>query len=105
MFPGKYLATIVYPKKIRGTLLVAPPYDIDGGRRLVEFDPPESLELLERQGGELFLYHSSDDPIVDYGELGRYSSRLPKAHVRSFTDRGHFLQEDFPELVGDIKSL
>lgn len=104
-FLSKYLSEERLPIRIRATFIIAAPYDEDDGRKLVEFTPPNSLKLLEEQGGEVFLYHSSDDPIVDFSELSKYTQRLPQAHPRIFTDRGHFIQEEFPELVKDIRSL
>lgn len=104
-FLAKYLSKEEFPKRIGGTFLVAPPYDQDDGRKLVEFDAPASLALLEKQGGEIFLYHSKDDPVVEFSELAKFQAALPSAHVRVFEDRGHFLQDEFPELVEDIRNL
>lgn len=104
-FLAKYLATEEPARRIRGTFLVAAPYATDGGRALVEFDVPQSLSKFEAQGGELFLYHSTDDPIVTYAESIKFKQALPRARFRSFSNRGHFLQSTFPELVEDIRSL
>ena len=104
-FLAKYLAERHLPKKIRATLLVAPPYDTDGSRKLVEFNSPKSLKKLEEQGGALYLYMSKDDSIVSFNELAKYQKALPKATARVFKKRGHFLQSSFPELVRDIKAL
>jgi predicted alpha/beta hydrolase family esterase len=105
IFLAKYLSENRFSKKIGATFLVAPPYDQDGERTIVEFTLPDSLQLLEEQGGELFIYHSKDDPIVAFEELQKYQNALPKANALTFADRGHFLQEEFPELVQDIKGL
>lgn len=105
IFLAKFLAEEVFPKKIAGTFLVAAPYDEDGDRNIVEFVLPESLELLRKQGGRIHLYHSSDDPIVSFHELDKYHMALPEAIVRTFEDRGHFDQEELPELVNAIKDL
>lgn len=104
-FLAKYLAEERFPKKIHATFLIAPPYDTDGDRAVVEFVPPASLALLAEQGGEVFLYHSTDDFVVPFSEHGKYVEQLPSAHARVFADRGHFLQEDFPELIKDINGL
>ena len=104
-FLAKYLATESVPLKIRATFLIAAPHDTDGERALVEFDSPEDLTQLQAQGGEIFMYHSTDDPIVAFSEFEKFQAALPDARFRSFTDRGHFLQEEFPELVTDIKNL
>lgn len=104
-FLAKYLSTKRLSISVAGTFLIAAPYDEDVGQGLGEFAAPASLELLAEQGGSIHLYHSSDDPIVDFSELSKYQTALPDAKTHTFTDRQHFNQEDFPELVQDIKSL
>ena len=104
-FLAKYLSEEKFPKKIHATFLVSAPYDIDEDRALVEFVPPDSLSLLEEQGGEVFLYHSKNDPLVPFGELEKYQRALPKARVHTFEDRGHFGQEEFSEIIQDLQSL
>jgi len=104
-FLAKYLSEEDFSKKIKTTFLVAAPYDIDGDQALVEFVPPDSLEKLAAQGGEIHLYHSKDDPVVAFFELKKYQDRLPNAKTTIFEDRGHFNQEEFPEIVAEIKKL
>ena len=105
VFLAKYLSEEKFPKKIKATFLVAPPYNIDEGRALVEFVLPVSLENFERQGGKIFIYHSRDDYVVAFSELSKYQKVLPKAQFKIFEDRGHFSQEEFPEIIEDIKSV
>ncbi len=104
-FLAKYLSEVSFPKKIRGTFLVAAPYDMDEGRKLPEFSVTTSLKKLEDQAGELFIYQSKDDPVVAFSELEKYQKELPKATFRIFEDRQHFNQEEFPEIVEDIRGL
>lgn len=108
LFLAKYLAEEIFPKKITATFLVAAPYDTDGDRPLTEFVLPDSLRRFEEQGGKIFLYQSTDDPLVQFSELAKYQRALPHAQVRALEGRGHFLDKDhpiFPELVADIQSL
>ncbi len=105
LFLAKFLSEEAGPERIGATLLVAPPHSSDGGRPIVEFTLPASLENLSRQGGKIFLYHSKDDPVVEFGELAKYQAALPQATTRVFEDRGHFNQEQFPEILEDIRSL
>jgi uncharacterized protein len=110
VFLAKYLSENTFPKKIRGTFLVAAPFDMAGtgerGHSMGEFTPPVSLQKFAEQGGDIFLYHSKDDPVVAFGELSKYQQALPNATVRIFDDRGHmYNQKQFSELVEDIKSL
>ena len=105
-FLAKYLSTATFPVRIAGTFLLAPPYNLDYGNPIPEFEAPQSLELLERQGGSIFLYHSEDDPVVPIAEHDKYVHALPRATSRVFKDRSHFFgQATFPELVADIKAL
>lgn len=106
VFLAKYLAENKIPKKILATLLVSAPYDDkDSGESLVDFALPDKLDNFQKQGGRIFLYHSEDDNIVPFGDLNKYRRSLPNAKVKTFRDRGHFQQEDFPELVEDIQSI
>ncbi|MDR3547834.1 MAG: alpha/beta hydrolase [Candidatus Pacebacteria bacterium] len=104
-FLAKYLSENIFPKKVKATFLVAAPFDMDSGRELVEFNIVSSLDLLREQGGKIFLYHSKDDPVVAFTELAKYQQQLQEATTRVFEDRKHFNQDQFPELVQDIKSL
>lgn len=104
-FLAKYLSEERFPKSIKATFLIATPYDKDSGRDVVEFVLPKSLDLLNEQGGDIYLYHSKDDQIVAFSEFDKYVCALPSAHTRVFEDRGHFLQEEFLEIVEDIRGL
>lgn len=106
IFIAKYLAEHVFPQKVKATLLVAAPFDdCTTGESLTEFALPESLEQLAAQGGGLYLLHSQDDPVVPFGQVERYQRALPTAESVIFSDRGHFNQERFPELITLIQSL
>lgn len=105
VFLAKYLSEEIFPKQVRGTFLVAAPYNEDGGRRLVEFAVEHDLGRFREQAGRIFLYHSENDPVVAFSELKKFTDELPDATVRTFTDREHFNQSEFPELVADIRSL
>ena len=105
VFLAKYLTEETFSKKIRATFLVAAPFDTDEDRGLAEFIPPNNLEKLQAQGGEIFLYHSKDDLVVPCAELEKYRERLPLAEVTVFDNRQHFNQEQFPELVAHIIAL
>ncbi|MGE5541195.1 MAG: alpha/beta hydrolase [Bacillota bacterium] len=106
VFLAKYLSEEApLPMHIGSVHLVAPPFDSDDGRRLVEFDITNDLVGLSVQVERIFLYHSSDDPVVPFAELEKFRALLPHATVRTFTDRQHFNQPEFPELVDDIRSL
>lgn len=108
IFLAKYLAENALPKKAAAVFLVAAPYSDEGDYvpySLADFVLPPSLAPMTRQASRIILVHSEDDMVVPYGDLARYKKALPEAEVMTFTDRGHFLQESFPELVHKISLL
>ncbi len=105
VFLAKYLSENNVTKKIKGIVLVAPPYDNDEGKKLPQFAITTSLEKLEAQGGKVIIFHSKDDPVVDFSELKQYQDKLPSLETRVFEDRGHFNIEEFPEILLDIREL
>lgn len=103
LFLVKYLSENKFQKNIKGVFLVAPPYDAkDVDYDLADFGLPKKLDL---QTETTMIYHSDDDDTVPIKDLSKYSSQIPNATIKQFTDRGHFRGEEFPELVEDIKSL
>ncbi len=104
IFLIKYLSENTFPKKIQAVFLIAAPYDDDASNySLADFVLPKNLEQFKQQSGKIFLYYSKDDPVVNFGDFEKYVKSLPSATQRIFTDKGHFNQEEFPELVEDIK--
>jgi len=105
IFLIKYLSENKIDKKISATFLVAAAYNTPSIHPLVDFVITTNLSGLEKQGGEIYIYHSKDDQVVPYSNCEDLAKALPLAKVKVFTDRGHFHQPNFPELVQDIKSL
>lgn len=105
IFLVKYLAEHEFPKTIHGLFLVAAPYDSEGSEPLGDFVLPADISRCARQTQKIFLYHSTDDPVVPVANAQRYQAQFPGAIYRTLHDRGHINQEQFPELVADIRSL
>lgn len=106
LFLAKYLSENSFSKKILATYLIAAPYDDkDSEDSLGDFVLPATLEKLEKQGGRIFVYHSEDDPIVPFIDIEKYTKALPKAEKNIFKTKGHFMQEEFPELIESIQHL
>lgn len=105
IFLAKYLSENVCPKKVKATLLVAAPFNTANQHPLVDFNIVNDLEIMATQGGKLVIFHSSDDFVVSYDNAVSYKNALPNAELITFTDRNHFLQPEFPELIAKIKSL
>lgn len=105
-FVAKYLSENTLPISIKATFLVAAPSgDNLPDYTLASFALPPSLEGLKQQGGTIHLYQSSDDSVVPHTDVEHYRRELPDAIFHSFSDRGHFLQEEFPELIEEITQL
>ncbi len=103
IFLAKYLSENHFQKKIKAIMLVGAVYDKDcEGYTVLSFSLPETLNL---QSDKIFLYHSKDDPVVPFSALEKYKKALPTAIVRVFENRQHLNQEEFPELLEDIKNL
>jgi predicted alpha/beta hydrolase family esterase len=105
-FLVKYLATNKIDFKPLATILVSPPYDgIFSNEPTYSFTAPPGLGSLEKQAGQLYLIHSEDDPVVSFEEHKLYKDNLKNAIAVTFTDRQHFNQIDFPELIQLIQKV
>ncbi len=49
------------------------------------------------------LWHSKDDDLVPIHHSERFVQKYPPTQTHYFTDRGHFLQPEFPELLDVIQ--
>jgi predicted alpha/beta hydrolase family esterase len=106
IFLAKYLSENMFPKKIKGIILVATPFsDKSLEESLGDFSIGVSLENFSNQVDEIYLIFSKDDPVVTFSHLKKYKNRLPNAEALIFENKGHFYQESFPEIVELIKSL
>jgi predicted alpha/beta hydrolase family esterase len=52
--------------------------------------------------GNIYIYHSEDDKIVDIQEAEKIKAAIPRAKLIKFTDKGHFLDNQFKELKNQI---
>lgn len=105
IFLAKYLSENDVSKKIQAIFIIAAPYKDELGETLGDFKISNYLSKLEKQGGKIFLYHSKDDPVVPYSHTEHYLDKLPSATIRTFEDRQHFNQAEFPEIIEDIKNF
>jgi predicted alpha/beta hydrolase family esterase len=105
IFLVKYLSEETYHKTIKATFLIAPPSIATTQETLADFGLGEDLSKFGNGGGSIFVYHSKDDAVVPFVHMDIYRKKLSTATFRVFEDRGHFKQEDFPELVNDIQEL
>ena len=105
IFLAKYFSENGVPENASSVHLVAAPSDIeDMAEPLGSFKFDGNVEALSILGANLYFYFSSDDYSVPISHGERYAELLPSATFRFFEDRGHFLQETFPEIIEDIRS-
>jgi len=105
IFLAKYLSVRILPKKIGALILIAAPFDAVAGESLGDFALPVSLSGTEKQVEKIFLFYSKDDPVVPFEQMIKYEEAFPKAVVKIFTDRQHFNQEEFPELIQFLREV
>lgn len=109
IFLARYLSENAFPVRIKGLFLLAAPYfKIDrkkGGETNSGFFLKDGLEKLASQAENVFIYHSTDDPVVDVNHAKEYEKRIPGSKLVLFDGLGHLRQEHFKELVRDIKAL
>ena len=104
IFLAKYLSENTFPKIISQLHLVAAPYDTEVIKdSLADFALNNSVEKVLKKTKDVFLYQSKDDTAVAYEDVLKYKSDLPESELIEFENRGHFTQEDFPELIERIK--
>lgn len=101
MFLTKYLHNHPLDQPARQLILLAAGYNEDNeeyGQFRVD-----SAAGLERSANEIYIMHSKDDFVVPYEALNKFVRDLPTAKIYRFTDRNHFLDESFPELIEILK--
>ena len=103
----KYLSENEVDKKIERLFLVSSALNDSksGEYQLDTFAiDKKSVPILSKKAGVIILIHSKDDVVVPFEDFEELAQLLPEANTMIFDDRGHFLQEKFPELVDCIKS-
>lgn len=102
MFLARYLHEKVLEKPVSQIILLAPTYDDESGEELGSFKVTSAAGV-ERSADEVHLLHSEDDPVSPFTELAKFTRDIPTAKVHIFTDRNHFFQPTFPELVNILE--
>jgi hypothetical protein len=109
MFLVKYLTENELPFIPKGLILLAAPcgvYDDDSGDDCGTFQfSPESASALSGKVENIQIWHSTDDFVVPYQHALEFKKYLPEAKLVTFTERNHFLQEEFLELVEAIEEV
>ncbi len=103
----KYLSENGFPKKISQLHLVAPVVTDEGSTLYLEklstfaFDV-SGLSKISDICDNIHLWHSEDDPAVNFKNSEIVKEKLSKANLHVFKNRGHFGQPSFIELLESI---
>ena len=83
IFLAKYLSENVFPKKIRATYLICPPFDNTLPREEVVggFHLKSDLSLLEKNSTKLYLLFSRSDDVVPVEHAEKYARKLKNANI------------------------
>lgn len=106
IFLAKYLSENKFSKKLLAVFLIAAPYDDKSSEySLADFKLKKDLSFLEKQPEKLFIWQSADDDVVPFTDFEKYKKAFPGADFQEFKNKGHFTQNNFPELVRGIKKV
>ncbi len=101
----RYLTEHALPVSVAQLHLVAPVVDTLECPGVGDFTiDVATWSGFKTQIGVVHLWHSVDDTSVPIHHSERFQEKMPAAVLHRFTDRGHFLQPDFPELTAVIKT-
>ncbi len=111
MFLAKYLIENDLPFKVKALFLLAAVYGDgslvdesgeDGGDFV--YDIARLPEITDKVG-TITIMHSKDDFVVPYEHALKYKAALPEATLLTFEDKNHFLVEELPELLAEIRKV
>ena len=83
-------------------MLVAARYGGDNDEDSGSFEVTSTTNL-PKSTQEVHLFHSKDDPVVAYESMAKFHADMPEAIIHSFDNRGHFIDETFPEMLTLLK--
>jgi len=101
-FLAKYLNEKPLSRPANRLLLVSGVYDDNTNEDLGSFQVT-SAKNLPLSAKEIHLFHSKDDLVVPFSELAKFQTDMPQAISHAYPDRGHFIDETFPELLEILK--
>jgi len=106
MFLVKYLANYDLPFVPKKVFLMAGAYEVPGfvddscGDFLIA---PEKVATIQEKLKNIVIFHSKDDFVVPFAHGEALAKALPEAKFVVFENKNHFLIEEFPELLAEIR--
>jgi uncharacterized protein len=101
MFLIKYLSENAPKHEVPLLLLAAPEFthvDMPSTEQS-SFSLKGDIAELNKRAKKVVFFHSKDDPVVSFESFTRFKESCKDAEFQTFTDRGHFLGEFFPEIT------
>ena len=95
------------PRARLGLFLVSPVYcgAENEEHHCHSFSLEEDINVLRKNVKNTAFFFSEDDFVVSFNNCGFYKKVFPDAKYNVFKEKGHFLQDSFPELVDEINKL
>lgn len=103
MFLAKYLQDNLLGHTARRLILISGGYSDDSSEDFGSFSIDQPVCNIASSAEEVHLFHSKDDPVVQFTELAKFHADLPDATLHIFENRGHFNDATFPELLDLLK--
>ncbi len=106
IFLAKYLSEHKFPKKLRAVYLICPPYDnsIKGEDLVGGFKLKSDISLIEKNCKNTVLMFSKTDTVVPVSHAEKYRLKLNNVKIIIYKNKnGHFVIEEFPEIITMLK--
>ena len=108
MFLIKYLIENKTPFSVKALFLMAAAIgEVNSNHKDCEdflFSLEDTYKILDKVG-KIKILHSRDDFLVPYEHAEKLHASIPGSELVTFDDKNHFIVEEFPELVEEIKGL
>lgn len=107
MFLARYLSENKMPMRVSKLFLLAGAATNEGlvgedGEAFFAQDLAD-LKNISANISEVHIYHSEDDFVVPYENAAIFLEHIPNARFTNFKEHNHFLIEEFPEFIENIK--
>jgi len=66
---------------------------------------PDIQKINDTWAEQLYLIHSRDDAVVPFSDFEVLDQHLSGHQTMVFEDRGHFIGEEFPEIIEELKKI
>ena len=102
-FLSKYLNENKFPVNIKKIFLISWAFKDSKNEILWNFNFDKKLTNVKKYDKKIIFYHSLDDMVVPFSDLEDFRKIFINSEYHIFENRGHFIDESFPELIERIK--